>query len=250
VLRDGLDRTVAIARMGTTLLLREPGPVISRLAMPVLLMTLLRPLYQAAAGDGTARAVTGQAVMFSLLALSMVGSGITLERTWHTWDRLRASATSPAEMLVAKAVPALGFLVSQQVVVMGAGVLFLGLRVPDAGLLAAAVGAWVLMLLALGLALATVVRSVAELAAVQDVGGLVLTGLGGALVPLSLLPAWARHVAPVSPGYWGVRGMTAALVADPSGVWRSVAVLLAIAAVAFVIAVRRVRTGWSRKDLA
>jgi len=106
------------------------------------------------------------------------------------------------------------------------------------------------MLLALGLALATVLRSVAELAAVQDVGGLVLTGLGGALVPLSLLAGWVRHVAPVSPGYWGVRGITAALTADSAGVWRSVAVLLTVAAAAFVISVRRVRSGWSRKDLA
>ena len=120
-----------------------------------------------------------------------------------------------------------------------------GYGVQPAG--AAAVGAWVLMLLALGLALATVLRSVAELAAVQDVGGLVLTGLGG---PLSLLAGWVRHVAPVSPGYWGVRGITAALTADSAGVWRSVAVLLTVAAAAFVISVRRVRSGWSRKDLA
>jgi len=123
-----------------------------------------------------------------------------------------------------------------------------GYGVQPAG--AAAVGAWVLMLLALGLALATVLRSVAELAAVQDVGGLVLTGLGGALVPLSLLAGWVRHVAPVSPGYWGVRGITAALTADSAGVWRSVAVLFTVAAAGFVISVRRVRSGWSRKDLA
>jgi ABC-2 type transport system permease protein len=242
-------RIGAMARMGATLLLREPGPLVSRLVMPVLLMTLLAPLYRAATDEGTERAVTGQAVMFSLLALSMVGQGIMSERTWRTWDRLRCSPTSPAEILVAKAAPPLGFLVAQQAVVLGVGAALLGLRVHHPGLLLAAEGAWVLMLLAVGMALATTVRSPAELVAAQDVGGLVLTGLGGALVPLTLLPHAARVLAPASPGYWGVTGLLAALEGDGAAVARSVLVLVAIALAAWAVAVWRVRRGWSRRGL-
>ena len=46
----------ALARMGATirhntiLLLREPGPLASRLIMPVVFLALLHPLYQAAQG--------------------------------------------------------------------------------------------------------------------------------------------------------------------------------------------------------
>lgn len=242
-------RVGAMVRMGVTLLLREPGPLVSRLAMPVLLMTLLAPLYRAATDQGTQRAVTGQAVMFSLLALSMVGQGIMSERTWRTWDRLRCSPTSPAEMLLAKAIPPLGFLVAQQAVVLGVGAALLGLRVHHPGLLLAAEAAWVLMLLAVGTALATTVRSPAELVAAQDVGGLVLTGLGGALVPLTLLPHVAQLLAPVSPGYWGVDGLLAALDGDRAGVARSVVVLTGIALGAWAVATWRVRRGWSRRDL-
>ena len=242
-------RIGAMARMGTTLLLREPGPLVSRLVMPVLLMTLLAPLYRAATDQGTERAVTGQAVMFSLLALSMVGQGIMSERTWRTWDRLRCSPTSPAEMLLAKAVPPLGFLVAQQMAVLAVGAALLGLRVHHPGLLLAAEAAWVLMLLAVGMALATTVRSPAELVAAQDVGGLVLTGLGGALVPLTLLPHAARVLAPASPGYWGVTGLLAALEGDRGAVARSVLVLAGIALAASAVAVWRVRRGWSRRDL-
>ena len=242
-------RIGAMTRMGVTLLLREPGPLVSRLVMPVLLMTLLAPLYRAATDQGTQRAVTGQAVMFSLLALSMVGQGIMSERTWRTWDRLRCSPTSPAEMLAAKAVPPLAFLAAQQVVVLGVGAALLGLRVPHAGLLLAAEAAWVLMLLAVGMALAATMRSPAELVAAQDVGGLVLTGLGGALVPLSLMPHAAQVLAPLSPGYWGVTGLLGALQGDRAAVLRSVLVLVVIALAAWAVAVRRVRRGWSRRDL-
>lgn len=247
--RDALGRVGAVVRMGTTLLLREPGPIVSRLAMPVLLMAILRPLYQAATGQGAERAAVGQAVMFSLLALSMVGQGIMAERTWKTWDRLRCSPTSPAEMLVAKAVPPLAFLIAQQAVVLGVGVALLGVRVHHPGLLLAAEAAWVAMLLAVGMALATTVRSPAELVAAQDVGGLVLTGLGGALVPLSLLPHAAQVVAPASPGFWGVVGLSAALDGDQSTVARSALVLGATAVAAWAVAVWRVRRGWSRQDL-
>jgi ABC-2 type transport system permease protein len=244
-----LVRVAAMARMGVTLMLREPGPLVSRLVMPVVLMSLLQPLYQAAAGDGTPRAVTGMAVMFSLLALSMVGQGIMSERTWHTWDRLRSSPTSPTEMLIAKAVPAISFLTAQQAVVLGVGITLLNLRVAHPGLLLAAEAAWVAFLLALGTALATVVRSQAELSAAQDVGGLVLTGLGGALVPLTLLPDAVQRVAWLSPGYWGTTGLRGALAGDAAVVWHSVAVLGALTAVAWLVAVLRVRRGWQRKDL-
>jgi ABC-2 type transport system permease protein len=246
---NALARVGAMTRMGTTLMLRDPGPILTRLVMPVILMTLLAPLYRAATDQGTERAVTGQAVMFSLLALSMVGQGIMSERTWRTWDRLRCSPTSPAEMLVAKAVPPLGFLAAQQAVVLGVGAAVLGLRVHHPGLLLAAEAAWVLMLLAVGMALATTMRSPAELGAAQDVGGLVLTGLGGALVPLALLPHAARVLAPASPGYWGVNGLLAALDGDGGAVARSVLVLAAIAAAAWAVAVWRVRRGWTRQGL-
>ena len=284
MLRDARTRTAGLVRLNTVLLLREPGPVISRLLMPVILMVILRPLYVAAQGAGvgplaggtttvpttgahagtatgtalgaatgttlgTIQAVTGMSVMFSLLALGLVGSGILTERGWHTWDRLRSSATRPVEILVAKSVPTLGFLAAQQTVVMTVGVLALGLRVDHPAPLVLATGTWVVMLLGLGTALGTFARSHAELGAVQDVGGLVLTSLGGALVPLAILPGWVHHVAPVSPGYWGVQAMTAALTGDTARALHATVVLAGVALAAVTLASWRVRRGWGRSDL-
>lgn len=248
--RPGLLRVGALIRLNVLLVLREPGVLLSRLAMPVVLMLLLRPLYVAAtahdARDGTTQAVTGMSVMFSLLALSLVGSGILRERAWNTWDRLRAGGAGPVEMLVGKAVPAFAFLVAQQVVVVSVGVFGLGLHIGNTGLLAATVIGWVVTLLCLGMALGTYARNLGELSAIQDVGGLALTGLGGALVPLAVLPAWVHGVAVFSPGYWGVQSMRWALDGNAGGVLVAEVVLAGFAAGATGAAAWRIRRGWQR----
>ena len=74
---DALRRTGVLIRHNTAVLLHEPGPLIGRLVMPIMLLTALRPLYEQAQGPrGTGQAVVGSLVTFSLLALSIVGGSI------------------------------------------------------------------------------------------------------------------------------------------------------------------------------
>src|SRR5262249_410178 len=68
---------------------------------------------------GTRQAAAGMAVMFSLFAINVVGAKVLAERGWHTWDRLRATPASPAELLAGKALPMLAVLLFQQAVVPG-----------------------------------------------------------------------------------------------------------------------------------
>jgi len=57
-----------LIRHSVVSLAREPGPVLSRIGMPLVLITALRPLYKAALGPGgSAQAVTGMLVLFSML---------------------------------------------------------------------------------------------------------------------------------------------------------------------------------------
>jgi len=226
-----LARTGAIVRHNTILLLREPGPLASRLIMPVVFLALLHPLYQAAQGRGAGigQAVIATLVTFSLLALSIVGGSILTERIWHTWERIRATAVRPAELLVGKAVPAMAALLAQQALIIGFGVAVLGLNVTGPLLLAAAVGAWTLALLGMGAAIGVLARSLAELSVIYDIGGMILSSLGGALVPLSVMPGWVRHVAPASPGYWAVSALKAALSGSGAGTLRAAAVLVGFA---------------------
>jgi ABC-2 type transport system permease protein len=252
--RASAVRLSALIRHNTTLLLREPGPLLSRLIMPLVLITLMRPLYQEALAKygrqaGTTQVVTGMLVMFSLLALSIVGTTILSERSWHTWDRLRATSATPAELFAGKVVPAFGVLLAQQAVVLTFGTLAFGLTIASPGLLAVAVASWGLAVLGIGAALGAIVRSQSELAVCYDIGGIALTALAGGLVPLSALPGWARAIAPASPGYWALSALRSAIEGHPAGMLRACAVLLAIAVGAGALACWRISRGWARSRL-
>jgi ABC-2 type transport system permease protein len=169
-------------------------------------------------------------VTFSLLGLSIVGGSILVERMWHTWDRVRATAVRPAELLAGKAVPVMAAVILQQALIIGFGAAVFGLSVTGLPLLALAVLAWTLALLGMGAAIGVLARSLGEMSVIYDLGGMILSSLGGALVPLSAMPGWVRHVAPASPGYWAVSALKAALADNAPGTLRACAVLAGIAA--------------------
>jgi ABC-2 type transport system permease protein len=101
----------------------------------------------------------------------------------------------------------------------------------------------------MGAALATVARSLGELGVISDVGALVLSSLGGALVPLSILPQWANWLAHASPGYYALSMLQAAIRGEAAGVLRPAAVLLVLGLAAGTFAVRRLAHGWGRTRL-
>lgn len=252
--RDATWRGVALVRHNITLLARNPAQIISYLVMPMVLMLVLAPLYRVAlnglATNGNAQAVAGQLVMFSLFALNIVGTAILAERSWRTWDRLRATPARSVELLLGKALPGCGLLVVQQATLVGYGALVLHVRVGSLPLLAAAVACWAFALVGMGAALASLVRSHGELSAATDIGALVVTCLGGALVPLATMPDWARAAAPASPGYWAMAALRGAITADPCDTATACAVLLGIAVATGAVACWRITHGWHRGDLA
>ena len=92
-------------------------------------------------------------------------------------------------------------------------------------------------------------RSQSELNMAYDIGGVVLTALGGALVPLSVLPGWAAAAAPASPGYWAMSALHGALTGQAGATLRAAAVLFGIGVVAAALAAWRIGRGWGRSKL-
>jgi ABC-2 type transport system permease protein len=117
------------------------------------------------------------------------------------------------------------------------------------GLLAMAVVGWSITLICCGSALAMLARSHAELSAAIDIGSLFFTCLAGALVPLQTMPAWARELAPVSPGYWAMRALRGALLGDTAATLSSLALLAAVALAAAAFAGVKLARGWGRTGL-
>lgn len=246
--REGLYRTAALVRHNTLLMLRDPGPLASRMILPLAFLILLHPLYEQAQGarGGITQAVIATVVTFSLLAMSIAGGSIMTERIWHTWERVRATAARPAEVLAGKAVPVITSLLVQQALVIGFGAVVLGLPVAGLPLLAIVLVAWTLTLTAVGAALGLLATSLSGLSAAYDIGAMILSSLGGALVPLTAMPGWIRHVAPASPGYWAVSALEAALRGEAGRALTASAVLLAFTAGAAGVAAARASRGWGR----
>jgi ABC-2 type transport system permease protein len=160
------------------------------------------------------------------------------------------SRAPAAELLIGKTLPLFVVMVAQQSILLVYGCLAIGLPVPpNPAIVLMSIVIWAFALLAIGAALATIVRSHGELSVISDVGALTLSSLGGALVPLSLMPEWAQVAAPASPGYWALTMMQSAVAGDVAGTLRPAAVLLAIGVMAGAFAARRLARGWGRGGL-
>jgi ABC-2 type transport system permease protein len=242
-----LRRVAAVALLNATLLMRDPGPVVAYVAMPLLLMFFLAPVYglsQHNSDAGNAQAVAGMTVMFAMFTINVMGTSFFSEHGWRTWARLRATPATSIEIMVGKALPLLAILVAQAAALMGVGVVALG--VPERGSPAAVVtvlGAYQLAVLALGLCLVSLARTRGQLGVMADAGGMLFACVGGALVPTSILPSWARPAAPFIPSHWAMEGITGAM--QGGSFTRSlgaVAILLGFASVFLALATARYRS--------
>jgi len=194
--------------------------------------------------NGAEQIVPGATVLFSGFLVGNLGFSIFREHGWGTWERLRASQLSTAEVLVGKAITPILSLAFQLVVLLIGGALLFGLQVRGSLLAYAAVAAALaVMEVTLGFMLLSLCRSVVQLNALTNAGAMLLGGLGGAITPVEFLPGWARAVAPATPAYWAMRGFRAVLF-DGGGlasVALPVGVLLAFSVAFVAVAARRFR---------
>jgi ABC-2 type transport system permease protein len=230
------------------------------IAFPLIMIGFLKPAIRPALmqsghphANGAEQVVPGQAAMSAFFLVSLITFSFFAEHGWATWDRLRASQATPLEIVIGKALPRIVMGLIQFLVLLGAGVVIFGLHIRGNALaLAPLVLAFSICLVLLGVAVTAVCRSAQQANAI-GYGGMVLFGaIGGAFVPINLLPTWAKTIAPVTPTYWAMRGLRSVIL-DGRGLGATVApsgILLAMAILFAVIALRRLRfdetkTGWA-----
>jgi ABC-2 type transport system permease protein len=192
---------------------------------PLILMAFLKPMVALAlvahgyrGANGSEQVVPGEAVANGFYVVGMTSFAFFVEHGWNTWDRLRASNATSAEIIAGKALPLFAVSAAQFLVIFAIGVPLFHLhsRGPLAALVPL-VAAFATCLVMLGVLITALCRTVQQVSAFAF-GSLVLFGaLGGALVPLQVLPAWARAVAPATPTYWIMRGFRSVIL-DGNGV--------------------------------
>ena len=224
-------RLAAEVRHQSVLIARDPGPLIGYTVMGLLLITATRPLYAALShlGDGIGgerNRPGGGRDGGHVLALRPQGRRRAAAQRANL-AHLGPAADQPGRLRrdPGRQVPAdLRRDCLQQALLFGFAAAAFGLH-PRAGwwALAACGLAWSGCVLFLGVGASTLARSPAQLSAAGDVFALLTTVLGGALVPVALLPGWMRSVAPASPGYWALDAYRSALAGtrpNSGGRWR------------------------------
>jgi ABC-2 type transport system permease protein len=242
----GPHRSAVVARHTAILLARDPATVLAYTVMAAVLLTVLRPVYERLGATGAGPSIDteapGTAVMFTLLALDVAGQNLLSERTWHTWDRLRAGSSGPLNVLLGKAIPLTALFALQQSALFVFADAVYGFDIgAGSWRLPVMVAAWSGCVTAIGLAVGSWVRSQGQLSAAADVGALAVTCLSGSLVPLAILPHWVARVAPWTPGYWALHGFQAAVEGERAVFLRALAVVAGISVLSFVVAVRGAR---------
>jgi ABC-2 type transport system permease protein len=239
---------------------RDPLPLLVLVVFPVITMAFLKPAFQpalAASGhpqaNGAEHVVPGQAAMSAFFLVSLMTFAFFTEHGWATWDRLRASPASATEIILGKALPRVAIGVAQFAVILTAGVLVFDLHVRgDVVALSPLILAFSVCLVLLGVAATALARTAQQANTFAYLGMVLFGAIGGALVPYSVLPDWARTVAPVTPTYWAMRGLRSVIL-DGQGfaaVAMPTVVLLCMALLFAVVAMRRFRfdekkIGWA-----
>lgn len=229
----------------------DPSTLIFVVAMPVLMTALMKPLYQSAlrqegftAATGAEQAVPGMAVAFAAFSVGYSGFAFFREHGWGTWERLRASAASPADIMVGKLAPSFAVTLVQVVLLFVLGVPLFGFTVAGSVVgLVAVIVAVAVSLTAFGMALTALSRTSQQLNAIGSLGSMLFGILGGAFIPFAVMPGWAQTLAPATPTYWAMRGFRSVTL-DAGGVSTvvlPVLVLLGMAAVFAAVAAWKFR---------
>jgi len=207
-------RSWAVIRHEMKALKDDPGSLVFLLIMPLLMMGLMKPLFGLSlqaegflSANGAEQAVPGMAAMFATFTGSFAGFTFFREHGWHTWERLRASQATTGDIMVGKLAPTLIIAVVQMLTLFAFGVVLFDLVVSGSLVaLSLIIIAFSLSMLSFGMAIMSLSRTSLQLNTYVNLAGIVFAGVGGALVPLTVLPEWVQTVAGLTPTYWAMEG--------------------------------------------
>lgn len=224
-----------MARHDLRILRRDPAFLIIFTITPIAFMAFNEAAVGAAMSvrfpnadiNGAAYIVPAATVLFSGFLVGNVGFGVFREHGWGTWERLRASPLTPAELMFGKSLVPILSISTQIVVLLAAGFLLFDLEVRGSLAAFGAVGfALAVMNVSLGFMLLSICKSVIQLNALATAGAMLIGGLGGTITPVEFLPGWAQAIAPLTPAYWAMEGFRAVTI--ESGGMADVAVPLLV----------------------
>ncbi|MEU7884880.1 ABC transporter permease [Microbispora bryophytorum] len=216
------------------------GLVFSAL-QPFLYLVLFGPLFDRSGVGSWAVLVPGLLVQLGLTSAGMSGFSIVFDQRFGVLERLRVTPVSRVTLLLGRVLRDSVVLLVQAVAIIVAAYA-LGLRAPLAGVLTALLLTTVLSVGMASLSYTAALTLRQELfAPVMSTLVVPLMLLSGALLPMSLAPAWLDVVSRLTPFRYAVEGLRALFAgsyASPALLW-GVIVSLAFAVLGVTLGTRR-----------
>ncbi|MFA6045934.1 MAG: ABC transporter permease, partial [Phycisphaerales bacterium] len=187
-----------------------------------------------------------QGVVWGLMGCVMAfGTSITAERSRGTLQRLTIAPVTKSDILAGKALACFITCVIVQCIMLGMAVLVFGVRPSNPLMMAASIAVTSLGFVGVMMLIAGMSRTEGSAQGLARALLLILAMIGGGSVPTFFLPAIIQKFSLISPFTWAMRALEGALWRHYS--WPEFAlpagILLAIAAVGYIVGVTGLRWG-------
>lgn len=194
--------------------------------------------------DGIEQSSPGMMAMFATFAMIGGAAVLVVERQAGTLRRLLVTPVSKTTILLGKLLGILLIGLIQMVILIVAGNLMFGVAWGNNPLaLALVVLAFGLAVSSLGMMMAAIVRTPAQINAISTLFVLSLAALGGAWWPLDIVPGWMQVIGRFSPISWAMDGFHDVITRGfgITAVLPEVGILLAFTAVFLLVGIGRFR---------
>ncbi|MFD2567521.1 ABC transporter permease [Pseudotenacibaculum haliotis] len=157
---------------------------------------------------GLVQAVAGTAIMMLLFTIAAIGGGLLEEKEAGTLKRLLSSPIKPMDILLGKMGAAMILSVLQLVAMFVFAWLAFGLPIfMDTVSLILLILTISFAVSGFGVLLVSTVRTRQQLQGMSTIIIILMSAIGGSMIPISMMPAFLQKIAVVSVNYWGIQGM-------------------------------------------
>ncbi len=156
---------------------------------------------------GLIQAVAGTAIMMLLFSIAGIGGGLLDEKDAGTLKRLMYSPLKATDILFGKMGAALILAILQLVVMFVFSWLVFGLPIfKDITALVLMILATAFAVSSFGMFLVAIAKTRQQLQGLSTIVILVMSAVGGSMIPLFVMPPIMQKIAVVSVNYWGIQG--------------------------------------------
>ncbi|MEM7087613.1 MAG: ABC transporter permease [Bacteroidota bacterium] len=156
---------------------------------------------------GLVQAVGGTAIMMLLFSIAAVGGGLLDEKEAGTLNRLLVAPVKPLDILLAKMGTAMVVSILQLTAMFIFAWLAFGLPIfidlPSLLLLILCIS---FAVSSFGVFLVSTVKTRQQLQGMSTIIIILMSAIGGSMIPITMMPGFMQKVAPISVNYWGIQG--------------------------------------------